>query len=62
MSEVDKVTVSLVRSPIGKLKKHKACLVGLGLKKVGSTSILENTASVRGMIKKVHYLIDMKDG
>lgn len=55
------IKVTLIRSPIGRLKKHKACIAGLGLRKVGSTGILEDTASVRGMINKVGYLLKVED-
>lgn len=37
--------------------KMKACVHGLGLKKVNSVRVLENTPSVRGMIKKVIHLV-----
>jgi large subunit ribosomal protein L30 len=51
------VKVTLVRSPIGALPKHKACLQGLGLKRMHQTVELEDTAAVRGMINKVSYLL-----
>lgn len=53
------VTVTLVRSPWGRLPKHRACLIGLGLRRVGSRRELEDTPSVRGMIDKVRYLLDV---
>ena len=45
--------VTLVKSPIHALKKQKDNIRGLGLKRVGQKVILENTPSVRGMVKKV---------
>ena len=51
------VKIRLIKSPWGRLPRHRACLVGLGLRRVGSTSELEDTPSVRGMINKVHYLL-----
>jgi large subunit ribosomal protein L30 len=54
-----KVQVKLVRSPIGVQPKHKLCVQGLGLRKIGHIVELEDTPSVRGMIKKVHYLVDV---
>ena len=53
----DKITVNLKKSTIGSNDKQKANVHGLGLRKIGSTSTLENTPSVRGMIKKVIHLI-----
>ena len=53
------VKIRLIKSPWGRLPRHRACLVGLGLRRVGSTSELEDTPSVRGMINKVHYLLEV---
>jgi large subunit ribosomal protein L30 len=46
-----------VKSIHGRLKKHKACVAGLGLRRIGHTVEVEDTPSVRGMINKVHYLV-----
>ena len=54
------VTVKLVKSPWGRLPKHRACLVGLGLRRVGSVRELEDTPAVRGMIDKVAYLLEVE--
>ena len=54
------VKVTLVRSPWGRLPKHRACLIGLGLRRVGSQRELEDTPAVRGMIDKVRYLLDVE--
>ena len=51
------VKVQLVRSPIGCRESHRATVRGLGLRKIGSTSELEDTPAVRGMINKISYLI-----
>lgn len=51
------VTVTLVRSTIGILPKHKLCVKGLGLRRIGHTVVLEDTPSVRGMINKVSYML-----
>lgn len=51
------VKVTLVRSPIGALPKHKATLTGLGLRRMNHTVELEDTPSVRGMINKVSYML-----
>ncbi|MFC6670925.1 50S ribosomal protein L30 [Marinobacterium aestuariivivens] len=49
--------VSLVRSPIGTLPKHKLCVKGLGLRRIGHTVEVEDTPAVRGMINKVNYMV-----
>jgi len=51
------VTVQLVRSVAGTRESHRATVRGLGLRKTNSTSTLEDTSSVRGMIAKVSYLV-----
>lgn len=51
------VKVQLVRSPIGCKEAHRATVRGLGLRKLGSTSELQDTPAVRGMINKISYLI-----
>lgn len=55
------VTVRLVKSPWGRLPKHRACVVGLGLRRIGSSRELEDTPSVRGMIAKVSYLLEVSE-
>jgi large subunit ribosomal protein L30 len=52
-----KVRVKLVRSVAGTRESHRATVRGLGLRKLGSESELEDTPSVRGMINKVRYLV-----
>ncbi|MEE4383565.1 MAG: 50S ribosomal protein L30 [Pseudomonadales bacterium] len=51
------IRVTLVRSMAGRLKKHQACVRGLGLRRIGHTVEVEDTPSVRGMINKVPYLV-----
>lgn len=53
------VTVKLIKSVSGRLKSHKACVKGLGLRKIGHSVTLEDTPSVRGMINKVNYLLEV---
>ena len=55
-----KIKVTLTRSPIGILPKHKLCVKGLGLRRINHTVELEDTPSVRGMINKVNYLVSVE--
>jgi large subunit ribosomal protein L30 len=57
MSDKKTVTVQLVRSPIGTKQSHRDTVRGLGLRKLNSESVLEDTPAVRGMINKVAYLV-----
>ena len=55
------VTVTQIKSGIGRLPKHKATLVGLGLRRIGHTVTLEDTPSVRGMINTVYYMVKVEE-
>jgi large subunit ribosomal protein L30 len=61
MVKKKEVKVQLIRSLIGRLKNHKACAKGLGLSRINSVAILEDTPSVRGMINKIHYLLSVEE-
>ncbi len=56
------VVIKQVKSSIKASKSQKASLVGLGLRKIGMTRELEDTASVRGMIDKVAHLVEIVSG
>jgi large subunit ribosomal protein L30 len=51
------VKVTLVRSPIGTKQSHRACVRGLGLRKIRQTVELADTPAIRGMIDRVAYLV-----
>jgi large subunit ribosomal protein L30 len=57
MSDKKTVRVKLVRSPIGTKQSHRDTVRGLGLRKLNSESVLEDTPAVRGMIDKIAYLV-----
>jgi large subunit ribosomal protein L30 len=52
-----KVKVTLVKSLIGTKESHRATVRGLGLRRLNSSSELQDTPAVRGMINKVSYLL-----
>lgn len=52
--------VTMIKSSIGALPRHKACLTGLGLRRIRHTVELENTPAVRGMINKVRHLVQVE--
>ena len=52
--------VTLKRSGIGRTESQRRTLVGLGLKKLHKSSILEDTPSIRGMLKKVKHLVEVE--
>ncbi|HSC96948.1 MAG TPA: 50S ribosomal protein L30 [Burkholderiales bacterium] len=49
--------VTLVRSPIGTKQAHRACVRGLGLRKIRQTVELPDTPATRGLINAVSYLV-----
>jgi len=51
------VKVTQIKSVIGTIESHRACVRGLGLKRIGHTVEVEDTPSVRGMINTVFYLV-----
>lgn len=51
------VKVTLVKSIIGTKESHRATVRGLGLKRLNSFSVLTDTPEIRGMIRKVNYLL-----
>jgi len=52
-----KIKVTQIRSRIGSQSYQIASLRGLGLWKINSNSVLENTPEIRGMIRKVNHLV-----
>lgn len=61
MADKKTLTVTLVRSVAGRLAAHKACVAGLGLRRLNHTVTVEDTPSVRGMINKVSYLLKVEE-
>ncbi len=61
MAKTDSIKVTLVRSINGRLQAHKACVTGLGLRKIGHCVAVEDTPSTRGMIDKAHYLLRVEE-
>lgn len=55
------IKVTQLRSANGRLKSHRACIAGLGLRRINHTVEVEDTPSVRGMINQVNYLIRVED-
>jgi len=56
-----KIKVTLKRSVIGRLPVQRATVRSLGLRKIGSSNVLDNNPSVLGMIKKVSHLVSVEE-
>lgn len=55
-----KIRVTMIRSSIGRLKKHKACLQGLGLRRINHAVEVIDTVENRGMVNKVSYMVTVE--
>ena len=60
-STARKVSITLIRSKNGRLASHKACVAGLGLRRMHQTVEVIDTPENRGMINKVRYLLNVKE-
>ena len=60
-SKVKQIAVTQIKSSIGRLKKHKSCLAGLGLRRIGHTVVIEDTPAVRGMVQAVEYMLRVEE-
>ena len=56
---MSKIVVRQIGSPLRRHPDQRETLVGLGLNKIGRTSELDDNACVRGMIRKVHHLVEV---
>lgn len=56
-----KLKVTLKRSTIGSTSDQIATVKGLGLRKIRSSRVLDNTPAIRGMVKKVIHLVDVEE-
>jgi large subunit ribosomal protein L30 len=61
MAEKKTMRVTLVRSVNGRLASHKACVKGLGLRRMHHTVEVEDTPCTRGMVNKVNYMVRVEE-
>ena len=57
----DKLKITLVKSPIGAIPKHRATVEALGLKKMHKTVEMPDNAAVRGMFAQVKHLVKVEE-
>lgn len=57
----DKLKITLVKSPIGAVPKHKKTVEALGLRKMNKTVEMPDNAAIRGMVKQVSYLVKVEE-
>ena len=56
-----KIKIRLVRSTISALPRHRATVRSLGLRKIGSCTVKEDTPAIRGMIRAVSHLVSAEN-
>ena len=61
MAKAKELKVTLVKSKYGRLKAHKACVAGLGLRKMHQTVTVQDTPENRGMINRISYLLSVEE-
>jgi large subunit ribosomal protein L30 len=61
MAKGKTVKVTLVKSKHGRLKAHRACVAGLGLRRIHQTVEVIDTPENRGMINRVSYLLRVEE-
>jgi len=59
MADKKMMKVKLVRSMSGRIKGHKECVRGLGLRRMHHVVEVEDTPSTRGMVNKVYYMVQV---
>ncbi len=57
-----KLVITQIRSGIGTPEKHRKTIKGLGLRKIGQTVVREDTPEIRGMVRKIQYLLKVEEG
>ena len=53
------IQIKLIKSGIGRIKKHKLCIQGLGFKRLNQIVTVEDTPSNRGMINKISDMVEV---
>lgn len=61
MASKKKLKLTLKRSVIGALPNHKACVKGLGLRRINHTVVVADNQCNRGMVNKVSYLLQVEE-
>jgi large subunit ribosomal protein L30 len=55
------VKVTLIKSRFGRLKNHRECVRGLGLRRINHSVVVQDTPEIRGMINKISYLLRVEE-
>ena len=61
MAKKKELRVTLVRSLSGRVARHRACVSGLGIRRMHHTVEVADTPENRGMINKVSYMVSVEE-
>ena len=61
MAKSKELKVTLLKSKFGRLKSHRACVAGLGLRRIRHTVTVNDTPENRGMIDKISYMVSVEE-
>jgi len=61
MTKDKTITIKLIKSGIGRMKRHKLCIKGLGFKKLNQTVTVIDTPSNRGLVNKISDMIEIQE-
>ena len=61
MAKAKEIKVTLLKSKYGRLKSHRACVAGLGLRRIRHTVTILDTPENRGMINRISYMVSVEE-
>jgi large subunit ribosomal protein L30 len=61
MTQAKQLKLTLIRSPFGRLKMHKDCVRGLGLRRVYQTVEVKATPEILGMVRKAGFMLKVEE-
>ena len=61
MAKAKEIKVTLLKSKFGRLKSHRACVTGLGLRRIRHTVTVLDTPENRGMINRISYMVSVEE-
>jgi large subunit ribosomal protein L30 len=61
MAKPKQLKVTLQKSRYGRLENHRACIRGLGLRKIRHSVTVADTPEIRGMINRISYLVSVEE-
>jgi large subunit ribosomal protein L30 len=61
MTASTKLHIKLIKSPCGRLPKHRQCVLALGLRKINQIVERDDTPEIRGLINKIYYMVAVEE-